>query len=1214
MSKKTLVLLSIALPVLAALAMVAALGASAGLAAPTASTTYYVDESATGAGSGLTWTDAYTNVQDALTTAISGDQIWVAQGNYYPDVGGGQSDDDREAAFLLKDGVAVYGGFNGSETDLNQRNWNTNITVFSGDIDQNDTKNAHGVITDTANITGINSVHVVTSTLGTGSSAVLDGFFITGGLANLTGTFGHTSPYKGAGIYNTGNPSLFNLVIQGNKASGSLVGVLPAGSGGGMYNSFGNPALSNVTFRDNWAMSEGGGLFYESKHGAILSGISFYGNHANKGEGGGMFVEMFGDSDLSDLVFEHNKAGQSGGGLFLRSSDAIQINAILHDSSFFDNHASEFGGGFSVYKSVVTVHHVSFTNNTTPNAGGGMSAELSRIHVQDVTFDGNSATSLSGEGGGVWSRNNKATFQDVTFTHNRAHWGGGLHVRHNDPKATLQVTDVTVSQNHAMTGGGIYILESHKGELTGLTLSNNESDLKGGGLMIIRSGNIELSHVQFTGNESRTGGGMANYESSPSLSNVTFQNNRGRLDFTHHRIGGGGMSNEKSSNPTLSDVTFSGNTASFGGGMFNTESSPVMTNVTFAGNRSGHLLFGTGGGMYSLKGSPHLTNVIFSGNITTDAGGGFFAEEGDPVLTNTTFSGNVAGGNGGGIRIQKNANSLLINNSIVWNNKDSSGTGTGDSSIFGTANVNYSLVEGQNPAGTGNLDGTNPANDPQFLVPVDPNTAPTTSGDLRVHFGSPVIDKGNNSALPAGVDTDIAGNPRIINGTVDMGAYEWQISCPPAGTTRLYVDGSATGANTGVDWDNALLQLRDGFTLAADCSGIEEVWVAAGVYYPDDGAEQFAGDRTETFPLINGVAFYGGFTGSESSLSQRDVNANVTVVSGDIDGNDTTNGDGVVIDPGDVTGSNSYHVVTGSGTGNTAVLDGFTVTAGLANGQAADKSNSGGGLFNSNGSPSLKALTFMGNVAQDGGGMANIGGSHPLLVDIYFTANAASLWGGALYNEGSHPELTNVVISGNAAFQGGGIFNNNSQPELVNATVSGNLAGHNPALNIGVELQRPEAVLSVPTGGGMFNFNGSRPQLVNSTFWNNRDSTGTGTGSATIHNEDLASFPSIDYSLIQSLSNVGAIGSNNIDVDPLFLIAVDPGTAPTAAGDLHLSAHSPAIDAGDNAANNTSTDLDGDPRVTDGNNDGKDIIDMGAFEAPTGHQNLTFIFLPLIYK
>src|SRR5690349_8828972 len=123
-----------------------ALSALAALGAPPAARAagvIYVRAGASGANSGSSWANAYTSLANALSAASSGDQIWVAAGTYTPTDGS-----DRTASFTLENGVAVYGGFAGTETLLSQRDWNTNITTLSGDI---------GTVGDASD----NSFHVV---------------------------------------------------------------------------------------------------------------------------------------------------------------------------------------------------------------------------------------------------------------------------------------------------------------------------------------------------------------------------------------------------------------------------------------------------------------------------------------------------------------------------------------------------------------------------------------------------------------------------------------------------------------------------------------------------------------------------------------------------------------------------------------------------------------------------------------------------------------------------------------------------------------------------------------------------------------------------------------------------------------------------------------------------------------------------------------------
>lgn len=396
-----------------------------------------------------------------------------------------------------------------------------------------------------------------------------------------------------------------------------------------------------------------------------------------------------------------------------------------------------------------------------------------------------------------------------------------------------------------------------------------------------------------------------------------------------------------------------------------------------------------------------------------------------------------------------------------------------------------------------------------------------------------------------------------------------------------YVDSDATGAATGLSWTDAFTTVQD--ALAAAASG-DEIWVAEGVYYPDEGSGQTNNDRNATFQLKNGVTIYGGFAGTETALEQRDLQANVTVLSGDVDNNDGVDANGVVTNPANIAGNNAYHVVNGSGTDGSARLNGFTITAGHSNAGLAQ----GGGLINSSGSPSLANLTFRGNKATDGGGIYNFSSapslsnvtfsnnsahqgagvynfsSSPTLLDVVFSHNEADNYGGGMYNRtGSSPTLTNVAFIGNTAGSyGGGIYTNSGSPTLSNISFQGNLAltggGYyssksSPTLtNVTFSGNR-----ATTTGGGITNFGGNLT-LQNSILWNNQDSNGVYTTTASIFL--ISGSVSVRHTLAQACkpdgvweSGCGADGGNNLaDTDPLFVAPVDPATAPTVAGDLRL--------------------------------------------------------------
>jgi len=388
-----------------------------------------------------------------------------------------------------------------------------------------------------------------------------------------------------------------------------------------------------------------------------------------------------------------------------------------------------------------------------------------------------------------------------------------------------------------------------------------------------------------------------------------------------------------------------------------------------------------------------------------------------------------------------------------------------------------------------------------------------------------------------------------------------EFECPSGGV--LYVDADATGDSTGLSWANAVSDLQLGLAMGECCAPVQ-LWVAEGMYVP--GAT-----RDDTFQLVGGVALYGGFAGDEMDLSDRDVIANETILSGDL---------GIVGDNSD----NAYNVVSGA---NDSTIDGFRITAGNAG-----DDGSGGGMRNTSSSPTVTNCIFSGNSAGWGGGMSNspsfqtMPGSSPTLTNCTFSGNAAGV-GGGMYNFDSSPTLTNCIFSGNSAGEGGaggGMSNSGSSPTLTNCIFSGNSAGiagggmsnysSSPTVTNCIFIGNTAGT----RGGGMDNYSSS-PILANCVLWGDTVSTGS-------EIYDGSSTSTVTYSNIQG----GFTGEGNIDVDPLFVDA--------ASGDLHLQPTSPCIDTGSNDAvpDDVTTDPDGDPRIVDGDGDSTATVDKGAYE------------------
>jgi hypothetical protein len=215
-------------------------------------------------------------------------------------------------------------------------------------------------------------------------------------------------------------------------------------------------------------------------------------------------------------------------------------------------------------------------------------------------------------------------------------------------------------------------------------------------------------------------------------------------------------------------------------------SSATLTNVAFKSNLCTYNIPSPvcyGGGMITQGSNPTLTNVLFSGNLG-DWGAGLANLGGNPLLTNITASGNHATAQGGGLF--NLSNTPQIRNSVFWNNRDVTGTGTWSASIFSSGlqypTISYSLVQGSGGSGddwvptVGTDGGHNIDADPRFKASVNPADAPTVSGDLRFPHFSPAIDAGYNDFNDTA--KDFWGLARKVDGNddgtvvIDMGAYE----------------------------------------------------------------------------------------------------------------------------------------------------------------------------------------------------------------------------------------------------------------------------------------------------------------------------------------------------------------------------------------------------------------------------------------------------------
>ncbi|MBX3379734.1 MAG: hypothetical protein KF805_06540 [Phycisphaeraceae bacterium] len=413
---------------------------------------------------------------------------------------------------------------------------------------------------------------------------------------------------------------------------------------------------------------------------------------------------------------------------------------------------------------------------------------------------------------------------------------------------------------------------------------------------------------------------------------------------------------------------------------------------------------------------------------------------------------------------------------------------------------------------------------------------------------------------------------------------------------RRYVDAQTPGVADQLSWNSAAGEATEVLGIAnLNCSNISQVWFADGTYKP--GA--IGNDRYAAYSLRSGLALYGGFQGKsrpgggETSLTQRDPAANVSIISGEI-GN-----------PADLT-DNSYSPINAYDTNARAVLDGFTVTAGYSDW-------SGAGLYIENASPAVSNCIFTGNRAGYGGAVALVGSSLPVFTNCRFENNTAEWGGGAMWVEETSTLVADrCAFKNNSAAWGGAIAANQAVIDLRTCSLTSNHAVtyNGGALDLnGVTLNLANSLVanntSVEDAGALWLADSTNATITNCTIADNHASNYSGgtvlyNANGTIRNSILwgntgglvdleienlvlySSSATVGHSTVQGWS--GALGgTGNNDSNPLFVNA--PG------GDFSLSAGSPAIDSADDAALPLSYqfDLAGNARRVNG-------LDRGPYE------------------
>jgi len=742
---------------------------------------------------------------------------------------------------------------------------------------------------------------------------------------------------------------------------------------------------------------------------------------------------------------------------------------------------------------------------------------------------------------------------DVTIVN-----GQGVSRGFNLGDAACTISGFTVTNGYASgdapanSGGGIYCANSTAPVITNCTLSGNSAEAYGGGNYY-----GTLNNCTINGNSASSQGGGSFYS---TLNNCMLSVNSAG-DY-----GGGSMGG------TLTDCTLSGNTARYGGG----NRYGTLNNCMIISNSAAVW----GGGSYQGT----LNNSLFSGNSAYSGGGCRYSTLNNCTLFNNTTS----GGNGGG------SCEGTLNNCIVWGNT----AGDVGQDIY-SATVMYTCASDGVTHGT---DGCI-TNNPLFVDAV--------VGNYRLQSASLCIDAGANAYVVG--STDLDGNDRIVNGAVDMGAYE----CPPGVNpwTVHYVSTNGLAVWPYNSWTDAATNIQDAVDAALAADNI--VLVTNGTYLL---SSEISVGTAITVRSVNGpdVTIVNG----QGSCRGFNLGSTACIIDGFTLTNsyDSGNGGGIYCEYSTIPvitnctlscnsagsyGGGIYYgtLIDCTLSGNTTSYGGGSCYSTLNNCTISGNSAGyGGGSYNG----TLVECTLSGNLAKNNGG----GSYYGTLTDCMLSGNIATNYGGGScygtlnsctisnnasvknYGGGSYDGmLTDCTLSGNSAEWGGGSYNgtlNNctlsdnishrfgggsQQGTLNNCTLFGNTAAYDGGGSCYSTLNNCTLYDNFAENGG-----GSRGGILNNCIvWGN--TVAYLYGYSDVYNPDAC-----HYTCASDGVTHGADGC--ITNAPLFIDA--------AAGNCRLLSASPCIDAGTNFYAVGSTDLDGNDRIING------TVDMGAYEWISG--------------
>ena len=688
----------------------------------------FVDDDAVGGGNGAAWGTAFDDLQPALEAAAAFNsdavaendvtQIWIAEGTYAPSTPLEQGD-TRSVSFSLVDGVTLYGGFDGTETALSERDLSEHETVLSGDI---------GTLDDFAD----NAYTVVYC--GQDVVAAVDGVTVMRGNANGDYSSDRRERYYGGAIYNVGDLTVVDCQVLGNRGTRS----------GGVCNES-VLSITNSIIAGNHASFEAGGLFSSSSSTELyIANVTIAGNAMSNGRRTGL--EVNGNATIVNSIICLNEGEEAV--LSDWNPANVTNNLIGIDPGFVRNPSSGADGVWGTSDDDYGDLHLgkqspaidlgstpALPGDVTDSDGDGDTVEAVPVDLDgDARTFGGTVDIGAYEYQGTVSPNRETPSLTVTTGDDEFDlYDGDITLREAVYYAGIVDMGTTITFDSSLDGGTI-LLEGDAIELrSSLTLDASALDtltIDGGGSSRVfnvggyANGNAELIGLTVTGGKTSFGGGILNEAGVLTITDCVIRDgeaydgggiyNSGNLIVvdslvSENRGRGAGIYNTGSL--TVSNSTISENTGGAEGGGIYSSGTLEVTDSTVSNNRSGtgggiagsstmtvtnstisdniaDSIWRRGGGIAIENGTLTVTNSTVSSNTAEWDGGGIYAEDSDVHINGSSITGNSATRNGGGVYVK---GTLSVTNSIVSDNTASDGGGLW---CWGTLTVSDSTLSG----------------------------------------------------------------------------------------------------------------------------------------------------------------------------------------------------------------------------------------------------------------------------------------------------------------------------------------------------------------------------------------------------------------------------------------------------------------------------------------------------------------------------------------